>query len=658
MKRDWTLYQEFIYVSRYSRYLDREKRRETWQETVKRYFDFFEEFLAEKYGYDMKPLRAELETAVLERDVMPSMRGLMTAGPALRRDEGAVYNCAYLPMDSLRSLDETLYTLMLGTGIGFSVESENTSQTPTLPDEFYDSDTTVIFEDSRIGWAKGYKEYVALLSNGQIPKYDVSKIRPAGARLKTFGGRASGPQPLVELLEFTKSVFIKAAGRTLSPLELHDLECMIGYIVVVGGVRRSAEISLSDLNDTKMRDAKSGNWYLTNPHRRLANNSAVYNEKPDIGIFMREWLSLYDSKSGERGIVSRKAMKRVIDNANEYRRSHAAELTNGSGPVRYRETNYKFGTNPCSEIILRPYQFCNLTSVQVYPEDTEDTLRDKVRLATILGTFQSCLTNFRYLNKKWQRNCEDERLLGVSLNGVFDNKLTNGTTPGFDLKSFLQSLKREAIVTNMHVAHDLGINSSVAITCVKPEGTTSAFVGTSSGIHPAHSQYYVRYVRNDIKDPLTSFMMARGFPYERDYYDPNNMVAFKFPIKSSPDSVFRKKLDVIQHLELWKVYQQYYCEHKPSVTISVREDEWLKVGAWVYENFEWASGISFLPAEETGMIYKQAPFTECGKSQYEELLTQMPEGVDWRDLVEFEKEDTTTSSHEYACVGSAEGCLI
>jgi len=656
MLKDWTLYQEFIYVSRYARYLDKEKRRETWPETVRRYFDFFEEYLAEKHGYDMKPLRPALEQAVLDRKIMPSMRGLMTAGPALKRDDAAIYNCAYLPIDSLRSLDETLYTLMLGTGVGFSVESENVSQTQPLPDEFYESDTTIVFEDSRIGWAKGYKEYVALLTNGQIPKYDVSKLRPAGSRLKTFGGRASGPEPLVELLEFTKALFVRAAGRKLYPIELHDLECMIGYIVVVGGVRRSAEISLSDLNDDKLRDAKSGNWHVTHQHRRLANNSAVYNEKPDAGTFMREWLALYDSKSGERGIVSRKAMRRVIENANKWRMEHASEIVNGSGPMRYRDTSHRFGTNPCSEIILRPYQFCNLTSVQIKPDDTMESLVEKVRLATILGTYQSCLTNFRYLNKKWQKNCEDERLLGVSLNGVFDNELTNGHMAGLEKR--LNELKRQAIKINMHVANELKVNSSVAITCVKPEGTTSAFVGTSSGLHPAHSPFYVRYVRNDVKDPVTAFMIANGFPHERDYYDPHNMVAFKFPIRSSPDAVFRKELSAIDHLELWKVYQRHYCEHKPSVTISVREDEWLSVGAWVYANFEWASGISFLPAEESGIVYKQAPFTECTEQQYEELLAQMPTDVDWTELSKYEIEDATMSSHEFACVGSQEGCLI
>lgn len=646
---EWPVYQQFIYVSRYAKYIEKHKRRETWEETVKRYFDFFEEFLPQNHKFDLTPLREELEQAVLNKDIMPSMRGLMTAGVALKRDEGAIYNCSYLPIDSLRALDEVLYTLMLGTGVGFSVELENVSQLPTLPEEFFPTNTIVVFEDSRIGWAKGYKEYIALLATGQIPGYDISKIRPAGSRLRTFGGRASGPEPLVELLEFTRETFQKAAGRQLIPLEVHDLVCMIGYIVVVGGVRRAAEISLSDLNDDKMRDAKSGNWHATNPHRRLSNNSAIYNEKPDIGTFLKEWTALYNSHSGERGIVSRKAMRYVIEHSNKFREEHFLN------EARLRETTHRFGTNPCCEIILRSNSHCNLTSVQIYPEDTEKSIEDKVRLATILGTFQSCLTNFRYLNKKWKKNCEDERLLGVSLNGVYDNPITNGKEGYTRLVGLLQNLKKVAIKTNLQISKELGINSSVAITCVKPEGTVSQLVGTSSGMHPAHSPYYIRYVTNDIKDPITQFMIDRGFPYEKSYYDPKNTVAFKFPVMSSKDAIFRGDITAISHLELWKIYQQNYTEHKPSITVSVKEDEWLKVGAWVYDNFEWMSGVAFLPAEDH--VYKQSPFTECTQEQYEELLALMPSNVNWTELTEFEKEDTTTSSQEFACVG-VDSCMI
>jgi ribonucleoside-diphosphate reductase alpha chain len=649
---EWPVYQQFIHVSRYARYLKKERRRETWAETVKRYFDFFETFLKETHDFDIRAngLRDILEKAVLERKILPSMRGLMTAGVALKRDHGAIYNCAYAPIDSFGALSEILYTLMLGTGVGFSVEFDNTEKIPALPDEFFPTNTVIVFEDSRIGWAKGYKEFVSLLASGQKPKYDVSKIRPACAQLETFGGRASGPEPLIELLEFTTQTFVRAAGRKLTPIELHDIGCMIGYIVVVGGVRRSAEISLSDVYDEKMRGAKSGNWWATAPHRRMANNSAVYHDKPDPGTFLKEWTALYESHSGERGIISRKAFRRVIENANEFRKANFTE-------VRFREPNHEFGTNPCAEIILRPYEFCNLTSVQIYQNDTHEELVKKVELATILGTFQSCLTNFRYLNKKWQRNCEDERLLGVSLNGVYDNKLTNGKQGLAELSRLLHDMKKFSIMKNQEIAKQLGINSSVAITCIKPEGTSSALVGTSSGIHPSHSPYYIRYVRNDIKDPLTQFLIEAGVPHEKDHYDPKNTVCFKFPIKSSPDAVFRNDLSAIEHLELWKFYQQHYCEHKPSITVSVKEDEWLKVGAWVYDNFEWMSGVAFLPAEEGGMVYKQAPFTECTEQQYNELLTQMPKSVLWSDLAFYEKEDSTKNAQEFACVGP-EGCLV
>ena len=656
-----TLYSQYIYISRYARYIEKENRRETWPETIKRYFDFIEESLKERHDFDITPYREELETAVLEYNIMPSMRALMTAGVAARKSDVTLYNCAYLPIDNFKSFDEEMFILMCGTGVGYSVETMNVKALPIMPDEFYDSDTTIIFEDSRIGWAKGFREFLSLLQGGQIPKWDISKLRPAGARLKTMGGRSSGPQPLVDLMEFTRNIFTKAAGRQLTTLECHDIACKVADIVVVGGVRRSALISLSDLTDSRMREAKSGNWWLTNPHRRLANNSAVYdNGRPDMGVFMKEWLSLYESHSGERGIVARKALKKVIENSNKFRKDRFGDT------IRQRETNHEFGTNPCSEIILRPYEFCNLTSVQIYEDDTEETIRNKVRLATILGTFQSCFTNFKYLNKKWQKNCEDERLLGVSLSGIYDNQFTNGSKPhvidpntlmpSYSLEGFLESLKEEAISTNLEVASAIGIASSVAITCVKPEGTSSALNGVSSGIHPAHSPYYIRNVRNDRKDPLCQFMIDRGFPYEKDAYDDSNVMVFKFPIKSADNAIHKNDITAIQHLEMWKIYQKYYCEHKPSITVSVKESEWLEVGAWVYKNFEWMSGVSFLPAEEGSMIYKQAPFTECTKEQYEELLSQMPKECNWDELVEFEKENSTTNAQDLACV--AGGCLI
>jgi ribonucleoside-triphosphate reductase (thioredoxin) len=648
-----TLFSQYIYKSKYARYLEKEGRRETWDETVARYMNFLNEYLKENHKYEIPDaLYWELTAAIINHEVMPSMRALMTAGKAAERNHIAMYNCAYLPMDDVHSFDETIAISMSGTGVGYSVESKNVKQLAELPEEFFDSETTIIFNDSRTGWAKGYREFISLLLIGQVPTYDVSKLRPAGARLKTMGGRSSGPEPLVDLLEFTKHLFKNAAGRRLTTLEVHDLACKIGDIVVVGGVRRSAFISLSDLLDQLMRGAKSGNWYDTHPYRRLANNSAVYEEKPSIGVFMTEWLSLYNSHSGERGIISRPALKRVIENANDFRTLHNSNW-------RLRDVNHDFGCNPCSEIILRPYEFCNLTEVVVYADDTPETLKRKVRLATILGTFQSCFTKFKYINKKWQKNCEDERLLGVSLTGIMDNKWTNGRAfPEEDdfLINFLEELKLEAIETNAEFAELLDIPQSVATTCVKPSGTSSSLNGTASGIHPRHSPYYIRYVRNDSKDPLTGCMIDGGFPFEKDAYDPANVTCFKFPIKSPEGAITKDKQTAIEQLNLWLTYQKHFCEHKPSITVSVKEDEWLDVGAWVYRNFEWASGISFLPADEGSTVYKQAPFTTCTEEQYNALLTQMPKEFDWETLSQYENEDMTTGSQELAC--SAGGCEV
>lgn len=654
-----TLFSQYIYKSKYARYNDKEGRRENWDETVLRYINFVTAYLVENHNYTIPhDLHWELMNAIRNHEIMPSMRALMTAGKAAERNHIAMYNCAYLPMDDAHSFDETIAIAMSGTGVGYSVETKNVKQLAELPDEFFESETTVIFNDSRTGWAKGYREFVSLLLIGQVPKYDVSKLRPAGARLKTMGGRSSGPEPLVDLLEFTVRLFKSAAGRRLTTLEVHDLTCKIGDIVVVGGVRRSAFISLSDLLDQLMRGAKSGNWYDTHGFRRLANNSAVYEEKPNIGVFMTEWLSLYNSHSGERGIISRPALKRVIENANDFRTLHSTNW-------RLRDTAHDFGCNPCSEIILRPYEFCNLTEVVVYADDTPETIKRKVRLATILGTFQSCFTKFKYINKKWQKNCEDERLLGVSLTGILDNKYTNGRQYLEDavmlretscLPVLLEELKLEAIETNAKYAEIIGIEQSVAITCVKPSGTSSSLNGTASGIHPRHSRYYIRYVRNDLKDPLTDCMIDSGFPFEKDAYDPANVTCFKFPIKVPDTAILKNSLTAVEHLDLWLTYQKYWCEHKPSITVSVREDEWLDVGAWVYKNFEWASGISFLPADEGTTVYKQAPYTTCTQEQYEALLAQMPKDFDWATLAQYENEDMTTGSQELAC--AAGGCEV
>ena len=630
-----TKYQEFIHLSRYSRWLPKEGRRETWRETVTRYFDFFQEHLKQSCKYSLdKSLREELEDAVIHLKIMPSMRCLMTAGEALKRENIAGYNCSYVAVDRPQAFDEILYVLMNGTGVGFSVERQFVSNLPTVADEFHPSDTTIVVQDSKMGWAKAFKELVAMLYHGQIPKWDLSKVRPAGAPLKTFGGRASGPEPLRRLFEFTKEIFQNAHGRKLSSIECHDIVCKTAEIVVVGGVRRSALISLSNLSDDRMRVAKSGQWWIDNGQRALANNSACYTEKPDIGIFMDEWKALYDSKSGERGIFNRESAKKIAEK-NER-----------------RDVGYDFGTNPCSEIILRSREFCNLSEVVVRPDDTEDTLLNKVRLATILGTFQSTLTNFKYVSKDWKKNCIEERLLGVSLTGIMDNKWTAGKLNGLDV--LLKNLKQMSVDTNKEWSKKLKINQSAAITCVKPSGTVSQLVDSASGIHARHNPYYIRTVRGDKKDPLTKMMVEQGFPAEDDVMKPNDTTVFSFPIKCSPDAVFRQDLTAIEQLELWKTYQVHWCEHKPSVTISVKEEEWIDVGAWVYKNFDLMSGVSFLPYSEH--TYKQAPYQDCNEKEYKDLMNKMPTSVDWNKLSQYEKSDMTVGSQELAC--SAGSCEI
>ena len=630
-----TNYQEFIHLSRYSRWIPKEGRRETWRETVTRYFDFFQEHLKQSCKYNLdKSLREELEEAVIHLDIMPSMRCLMTAGEALRRENIAGYNCSYVAVDRPQAFDEILYVLMNGTGVGFSVERQFVGNLPTVAEEFHPSDTTIVVQDSKMGWAKAFKELVAMLYHGQIPKWDLTKVRPAGAPLKTFGGRASGPEPLHRLFEFTTEIFQNAHGRKLSSIECHDIVCKTAEIVVVGGVRRSALISLSNLSDDRMRVAKSGQWWIDNGQRALANNSACYTEKPDIGIFMDEWKALYDSKSGERGIFNRESAKRIAEK-NER-----------------RDVGYDFGTNPCSEIILRSREFCNLSEVVVRPNDTEDTLLRKVKLATILGTFQSTLTNFKYVSKDWKKNCVEERLLGVSLTGIMDNKWTAGKLNGLDL--LLKNLKQMSVDTNKDWSKKLKINHSAAITCVKPSGTVSQLVDSASGIHARHNPYYIRTVRGDKKDPLTKMMVEEGFPNEDDVMKPNDTTVFSFPIKCSPDAVFRQDLTAIEQLELWKTYQVHWCEHKPSVTISVKEEEWIDVGAWVYKNFDLMSGVSFLPYSEH--TYKQAPYQDCDEKEYNDLLNKMPITVDWNKLSEYEKSDMTVGSQELAC--SSGSCEI
>ena len=632
-----TQYQQFIHLSRYSRWLPEEGRRETWGETVGRYFTFFESHLEEMCGYKLdSKTKNELEEAILETRVMPSMRCLMTAGEALKKENIAGYNCSYVAVDRVASFDEILYVLMNGTGVGFSVERQYTAKLPVVAEEFYMSDTVIQVADSKLGWAKAFKELIGMLYIGQIPKWDMSKVRPAGAPLKTFGGRASGPDPLESLFNFCVTTFKNAMGRRLSSLECHDVVCKIAEIVVVGGVRRSALISLSNLSDDRMRHAKAGQWWEQNGQRALANNSACYSEKPDIGIFMDEWKSLYDSKSGERGIFNR-------ESANKMASRNGRRVVDG----------YEFGTNPCSEIILRDREFCNLSEAVIRVGDTEETLMKKDELATILGTFQSTLTNFKYVSAMWKKNCSEERLLGVSLTGIMDSPLTNGKEKG--LEDLLNKLREHAVETNKKWAKKLGINRATAITCVKPSGTVSQLVDAASGIHARHNPYYIRTVRGDKKDPLTKMMKDAGFPIEDDVMNPNHTSVFSFPMKVDAKSVFRTDMSAIEQLELWLTYQKSWCEHKPSVTITVKEHEWLEVGAWVYEHFDYMSGVSFLPFSDH--TYKQAPYQDCDEKMYKEILNKMPKVVDWSLLGEYEKSDMTIGSQELACT-AAGGCEI
>ncbi len=642
-----TDYQNFIALSRYARWIPEENRREEWSETVDRYLNYMEDHLVKNFKFDnvvWYELRDRLFHAIANLDVMPSMRALMTAGKALDRCNVAGYNCSYLPVDSPRAFDECMYILMCGTGVGFSVERENIDKLPVVNEHFEDSTTVIKVGDSRSGWAKALRELIAMLYVGQVPVIDVEDVRPAGARLKTFGGRASGPEPLVDLYKFCIEIFKGAAGRRLYPVECHDIMCKIGEVVVVGGVRRSALISLSNLGDDQMRYAKSGQWWETEAQRALANNSVAYKGKVQMETFMREWLSLVESKSGERGIFNRKS---------------AVQQAGRNGR---RKTDYAFGCNPCSEIILRPYQFCNLSEVVIRAEDTVETLLSKVELATILGTFQATLTDFKYLRKIWKDNTEEERLLGVSLTGIMDNQLFNDYNTMFfedgqqvfddsRVGSILNKLKEKAIETNKDLSEKLGIPQSTAITCVKPSGTVSQLVDSASGIHARHSEYYIRTVRGDNKDPITKFMIDSGIPNEPDAMKPDSVTVFSFPMKSPEGATTRNEMSAIHQLNLWQAYQNHWCEHKPSVTISVKEEEWMEVGAWVYRNFDDISGISFLPHSDH--TYAQAPYQEITKKEYLKLKEKMPKSIKWSLLREYEKEDNTTGGKELACTANA-----
>ncbi len=623
-------YENFIALSRYARWMPEENRRETWGETVDRYFNFMLNHLFKNFNYTPdEKIVSELKNAVYDRNVMPSMRAVMTAGSALDRDHVAGYNCSFVPVDSPRSFDETMYILMCGTGVGFSVEYKYVNKLPAVPESFEKSTTVIVVEDSKTGWAKAYRELLAMLWAGQVPAIDVSKLRPAGARLKTMGGRSSGPQPLINLFDFTIAKFKAAAGRQLKPIEAHDIMCKIGEVVVVGGVRRSAMISLSNINDIEMAAAKSGNWWENNTQRALSNNSVAYSRKPEMEQFIAEWKNLYDSKSGERGIYNVAAAQK-----------QAARWGR-------RDPEIHYGTNPCSEIILRPYQFCNLSEVVIRENDTIADITNKVRLATILGTWQSTLTDFKYLRKIWKDNTEEERLLGVSLTGQFGHNFFSGKEGLKELGDVLANLRQWARDMNKEEADKIGINESAAITCVKPSGTVSQLVGVSSGMHAWHSKYYIRTVRGDKKDPLSTFLNEVGIPVEDDFMKPNDTYVFSFPVKAPENAITRNDLTAIDHLNTWLVYQREWCEHKPSITVSVKEDEWMEVGAWVYKHFDEVSGISFLPHSDHS--YKQAPYQEITKEEYEELLAKMPKSIRWEDLSFYETEDGTSGTQTLAC---------
>ena len=638
-----TQYQEFIHLSRYARWNEIEQRRETWGETVDRYFGFFSTHLLENHNVDLSSDEyKELSGGVKNLKVLPSMRCLMTAGNALSRDHIAGYNCAYRPVDDIRAFDEILFILMCATGVGFSVERQYVNQLPALPEALEESGIIIKVRDSKRGWAEAYRELLGLLYAGRIPKWDISKVRLPGARLKTMGGRASGPAPLVELFEYTVRMFkhsVDEGQRKLTSIQCHDTICKIGECVVVGGVRRSALLSLSNLSDQRMRDAKSGEWWVLEPQRAISNNSVAYTETPEVGQFLEEWMHLYKSKSGERGVFNREAAREQAMKSGRRK----GYLGNGAEP-----TPIDFGVNPCGEIILRPKQFCNLSTTVITPGDTENTLEDKVRLAAILGTWQSSLTNFRYLTKAWRDNCEEERLLGVSMTGIMTNHLINshgGMKNRKNMIGILEHLKDVAVSTNREWAERLGIPQSTAVTCVKPEGTASQLVNTTSGIHPAYAEHYIRRVRQDVKDPLTQLMIDQGVPNEPDVTNPENVV-FSFPMKTPRGTVLRNDMSAVQQLEHWKLFQDHWCEHKPSITVYIREKEWPVVGGWVWENFDAMSGVAFLPHSEHN--YKQAPYEEVTSDQYVDMLGEMPE-MDWSALAQYENEDQTTGHRELAC---------
>lgn len=629
-----SLYQNQIHLAKYARWREEDQRREIWAETVDRYMTFIKKYISDNHTILSDKLYNEIEDAILKLEVLPSMRALMTAGKAAERDAVGIYNCAYIAIDKPHAFDEALYILCCGTGCAFSVENKYINKLPEIPDELYESDTTIVVPDSKIGWATSLRQLISLLYSGLVPKWDVSRVRPAGARLKTMGGRASGPRPLDELFKFVIEIFESAKGRKLNSYECHSIMCKIGDIVVVGGVRRSAMLSLSDPSDARMRDAKSGQWWEDAPWLALANNSAAWEEKPDIEHFIEEWTALMKSGSGERGIFHRQAVE------NKCR-------TNGRREIA------PFGTNPCAEIILRSYQFCNLSQVTVRPEDTEQDLLHKVRIASIIGTLQSCITNFRYISPKWKKNCDEERLLGVGLTGIMENDLLNGNSmPKDDLADLLTRLKEKVNEINKELASQLGINPSVATTCVKPAGNSTQLIGGHcSGLHEAYARHYIRRNRMNKNDPVAQLLYMGGVPCEDEINHPDTTWVFSYPMKAPDNAILREDRTAVERLEHWLIFSEFWCEHNPSVTINVKEDEWLEVGAWVYKNFDKMVGISFLPYSRH--IYQQAPYEEINQDKYEDLLSEMPNNINWDLLKELEKEDQTDAVKDLACVAGA-----
>jgi len=625
-----TDYQSFIHQSRYSKFMDTLNRRETFNETVDRYIaNVVSPVLMKSLDFfQARDVQNEIREAILNLEVMPSMRCMMSAGPGLDRSNVAGFNCSYTAVDHPRVFDEVLYILMCGTGVGFSVERKNVEQLPTLPEKMTPIDMTIVVEDSKEGWADAYRQLIEELYQGNVPKWDVSKVRAAGERLMTFGGRASGPDPLVDLFRHTIDTFTLAENSKLTPLEVHSIMCKIGEVVVVGGVRRSAMISLSDLDDPELRLAKSGEWWNDNPHFALANNSVAYEDTPERELFDEEWASLVASGSGERGIFNRAA---VISKVQREGRREVSD----------------FGTNPCSEITLKSAQFCNLTSVVARANDTVGSLARKVRIASILGTIQATLTKFPYLRPIWQENTEAEALLGVSITGILDCRLLTHENAGLD--ETLKGLRRIAVDTNATYAGYMGINKSAAVTCVKPEGTSSQLNDSSSGIHARHSAYYTRTVRADTKDPITEFMIDQGIPHEPCVMKPDTTVVFSFPVKAPEGAVTRNDMTAIEQLELWLTYQRAWCCHKPSITVSVGPEEWDEVGDWVYAHFDEMSGVSFLPRSDH--TYAQAPYQDITAEQYETAMETFPKSIDWDTLALYERGDTTVGSQTLACTG-------